>query len=220
MTAVDDRLATATSIFRDASPKRRAPGFGAPIGEDTYDEKSHDMPWKSSTERYGTMAITIHWISAVALLGLVASGFLASGSTDPTTESDLLRVHVVLGVSVLVLTVLRIVWWGLIDRSPPAPVTTPQWDARLAHSVHILMYVVILAIAASGIALLMLSGTATQLLSGTPGALPDFAGYAPMMLHRIGAWALIALTLGHIGAALFHQLVLRERTLARIGLGR
>jgi cytochrome b561 len=50
--------------------------------------------------------------------------------------------------------------------------------------------------------------------------LPDFMLYPPRIGHGLGAMVLIALVLAHVAAALYHQFVLRDRLLARMGLGR
>ena len=38
--------------------------------------------------------------------------------------------------------------------------------------------------------------------------------------HGLGAFALLGLVTLHVGAALYHQLVRRDRLLARMGIGR
>lgn len=175
---------------------------------------------KSSPDRYGATAIAIHWVTALAILGLLASGFQAAGAADPSAKAGLLRIHVVLGISVLALTALRIGWWRFADRKPDDPSGTPKWQVRAAHLMHGLFYVVILAMAASGIGMIALSGAAAVLFGGSPAALPDFLAYPPRVPHGTGGRLLVALVLLHAGAALYHQLVLRDRLLARMGIGR
>lgn len=175
------------------------------------------MQWKSDADRYGAVAVAMHWITAAALAGLLVSGFQMSGA-DPSIRSGLLRFHAFMGVCVLALTLLRIAWWRFVDRKPAAGSGTPSWQAKVAWLVHRLFYAAILAMAASGIAMVMLSGAVEPLLAG--GQLPDFTRYTPRSVHGVGAWLLLALVACHVGATLHHQFVMRDRPLARMGFTR
>lgn len=178
------------------------------------------MRWKSSTYCYGAVAIAIHWVTAVAIIGLLVSGVQAAGATDPASKIVLLRIHAAVGISVLVLTVLRVAWWWLADRKPAGPAGIRRWQGIAARVVHGLFYVVIAGMAASGIGMLALSGAGVILFAGSPAPLPDFTAYPPRVPHGIGSRLLIALIVLHIAAALYHQFVLRDRLLARMGVGR
>jgi cytochrome b561 len=72
------------------------------------------MSIKSSNTRYGSVAIAIHWLTALLILALFVTGLMAEGQTDPAAQLALVRFHVPLGIAVLLLTVLRIVWWWAI----------------------------------------------------------------------------------------------------------
>lgn len=178
------------------------------------------MPAKSTPERYGTVAIAMHWVTALAVFALLGSGFRAAGMVDLSAKASLLRVHIVLGLSVLVLTVLRVIWWVLVDRKPADPAGTPRWQVVAAHAVHGLFYLVIAGMAASGIGMMALSGAGDILFGGSTATLPDFTLFLPRGPHGLGAFLLVVLILAHVGAALYHQFVLRDRVLARMGLGR
>jgi cytochrome b561 len=80
------------------------------------------------------------------------------------------------------------------------------------------MYVVLVVMLASGVALAILTGL-VPLLLGAPGTVPNFQSFAPFIGHGLGAFALMALIALHTGAALYHQFVRRDRLLARMGLG-
>lgn len=176
------------------------------------------MAWKSSTNRYGTVAIAIHWVSAAAILALFALGFLAANAADPAAKAALLRFHVPLGLLALVLTVLRLVWW-FIDRRPKPLASLPSWQTAVERAVRALIYLLVLVMGMSGIGLMVLSGAAAVLFFGAQRALPDFWNFAPMTAHFAGAVALLALAGLHILAALYHQFYKRDRLLARMGLG-
>lgn len=178
------------------------------------------MPARSTPTRYGAVPIAIHWITALALLGLLLSGFRAAGTMNDAAKVAILRVHTAVGVAVLALTLARILWWIAVDSKPPYPASLPRWQRTASSAVHGLLYLAILLMAASGIAMMALSGAADIVWGGGAGPLPDFMRYPPRIGHGLGAFLLIALILAHVAAALYHQFVLRDRLLARMGLGR
>ncbi len=177
------------------------------------------MSLKSSETRYGNVAVAIHWLSALFVLGLLVSGFIAAGTADPEAKAGILRIHAVVGGTVLVLTLARIAWWAFADGRPAEPAGTPRLQGLAARAVHLLFYVVLIGMAASGIGMLALSGAANILFGGAPGPLPDFMAYAPRIPHGLGAFFLVALVIAHLAAALYHQFVMRDRLLARMGIG-
>jgi cytochrome b561 len=175
------------------------------------------MPMKSTTDRYGAVAIALHWTSALAVVGALAGGLVMANSADPEIVRTILPIHIALGSTALVLTLARIVWWIWGD-SRPEPVAGQKAAQELAaRSVHALLYVAILVLGTSGIATVILSGAVPALLSGAP--LPDFDRLIPRMAHGLMSKALLVLLALHVGAALWHQLVRRDHLLARIGLG-
>jgi cytochrome b561 len=176
------------------------------------------MSWKSNNGRYGAVAIFIHWVSAAAILALFALGFLAANEADPAAKAALLRGHVPLGLVVLALTVLRLLWW-LVDRRPAPQAGQPGWQTATERTVRAAIYVAILAMGASGIATIALSGAGAILFFGAPGPLPDFWHFPPMRVHLTAAIALLALAGLHIVAALYHQFYRRDRLLGRMGIG-
>lgn len=175
------------------------------------------MGMKSTNVRYGTVAVTIHWVTAALIVALFATGLLAAGQAESTAKLALLRFHLPLGVAVLVLTLLRIVWWWVIDRHPELPADQPGWQKFVAQAVHIALYVVILLLASSGIATLVLSGALPAILAGT--MLPDLETVLPRLVHGVASRVMLGLLALHIGAALWHQFVRRDRLLARMGIG-
>lgn len=178
------------------------------------------MRWKSSPERYGTVAIAIHWITALAVIGLLASGFVAAGQTDDLAKAAILRVHATIGSVVLALTLARIAWWLTADTKPAPQAGLPRWQVRASGLVHTLLYAAILVMGFSGIGMLALSGAAAILWFGADLPLPDFDQYPPRAAHGLGAFFLLGLAGFHIAAALHHQFVSRDRLLARMGVGR
>jgi cytochrome b561 len=148
------------------------------------------------------------------------AGLRAADMTDLEAKASLLRIHAPMGTAVLVLTLARLGWWFLADKKPADPAGVPYVQAIAAKAVHGLLYVAILGLAGSGIAMLVLSGAGEILFGTSPGPLPDFWDFAPRYGHAAMAWLMGGLVVLHLGAALYHQFVLKDRLFARMGIGK
>ncbi len=170
----------------------------------------------SNNSHYGTVAVTIHWLSALLILALLGSGFRAGQIIDPIAKADILRVHAPMGITILLLTLARIIWWWRHDTKPAALGNSPRWQEVSAKTVHVLFYIIILGMAASGIGMFVLSGAGAIIFGGAQAALPDFNLYPPRIPHGLGARAMVALLVLHAGAALYHHFFKRDVTLSRM----
>ena len=175
------------------------------------------MSLKSTSTQYGSMAIALHWTSAVAVVLTWIAGFVVAETLPAGQGAPILVAHITLGVVVFALTLLRIVWWLAADRHPGAPAGQPRWQVLAAQGTHLGLYVLLVLMASSGITTLILSGAVPTILSGGP--VPDFSGLIPRIAHGIMSKILLALFALHVGAALWHQLVKRDHLLARMGVG-
>ncbi len=177
------------------------------------------MPAKSSPQRYGTVPIIIHWLSAIAILVMLSSGLSVANVRDETARVGILTVHVSVGIVVLLLTLMRLAWWIAVDRRPGHHRGIPGWQATVSQLVHYALYALIVLMLASGIALALLSGVVPGVFTGAVTTLPDFETLPPFIAHSFGAWAMIALVGLHTLAALYHQFWRRDRLMARMGIG-
>jgi cytochrome b561 len=173
------------------------------------------MSLKSTPDRYGSVAIAIHWLSALAVVMAFAGGLVLANSAEGSVP--ILVAHMVLGLSAFALTLLRIVWWLALDKQPAPAAGQSRLQQRAAKIVHGLLYVILILMATSGIMTLLLSGALPAIASGGP--LPDFSELGPRMAHGIASRVLLVLLAIHIGAALYHQFIRRDRLLARMGIG-
>lgn len=178
------------------------------------------MQWKSTTDQYGAVAIAIHWLAALLIVALFLSGLRAANTLDPATKISLLRAHAIMGIGVAALTLGRIGWWWFADTKPAPIAGMPRWQERISQAVHVLFYVAILGMAASGIGMLVLSGANLVIFGNEPGPLADFWNYPPRIPHRIGFIILMVLLVLHLGGALYHQFIRRDHILTRMGWGK
>ncbi len=173
------------------------------------------MTLKSTKTQYGVIAVTIHWLSVILILMLIGSGFRASGIEDAVAKAAVLRLHIPLGISILLLTVARLCWWFFAD-TKPGSVPMPRWQDRVSRAIHFLFYVVILGMASSGVGMMILSGVGPAIFGGTAETLPDFWEYPARVPHGMGARVMVALLVIHAGAALYHHFFKRDGLLWRM----
>lgn len=175
---------------------------------------------KSNPSRYGAVPVTTHWLTAILILMAVITGFRAGGSLDPAAKAALLRLHIPAAIVILLLTLGRIAWWLFLDKKPLPVQGSPARQERLARTVHLLFYAVILGMVASGIGMIVLSGAGPAIFGGAGTELPNFLQYPPRIPHGLGAKLLIALLLAHVGAALYHHFIRHDGLLWRMWYGR
>lgn len=172
------------------------------------------MPLKSTPERYGTVAIALHWGTAVLIVALLFLGLSAANADDDAARRALLGPHMGLGITVMVLTVARIIWWWLLDRRPHPVPGLPTVMRRAAGLSHFLIYGLIIALVVTGMGTSILGGVSDALMTGAP--IPELDDVPPRQGHGVLAWTFMVLLVVHVGAALYHHLIRRDKTLARM----
>ncbi len=175
---------------------------------------------KSTSTKYGAVAVTTHWVSAALILIQLASGFRTAAAADSAAKQAVLSIHAPLGMLILVLMIARILWWWFADKKPAPVAGDPRWQSASAKTVHLLFYVVVLGMVASGIGMMLASGAGAILSGSASGPLPDFSQFLPRMPHRLGARLMVALLILHVGAALYHHFIKRDGMLWRMWYGK
>lgn len=183
-----------------------------------------------TVRRYSTVAVALHWAIAILILGQIAGGlYMHNLPNTAPAKFDLFQLHKSFGLSVLVLTVLRL-GWRLSHRSPPMPSGLPSWQLIAARSTHWLFYLLMIATPIVGLAIVSVSPkdipTEWFGLFGVPhlgfidpGANPAALEHQFIELHEMLSYAILALLALHIGAALKHGLVNRDGVLRSMAPG-
>lgn len=178
---------------------------------------------KNSATSYGLVAIALHWLVALVVVGLFALGLWMTELEyyDAWYERgpDL---HKGIGILLFITVAFRLVWRWLNPRPAPEPMHKP-WERRLAGIAHALLYVLLFAVMIAGYLISTADGRSIEVfgLFSVPATLSgienqeDIAGE----IHEVLAFILIGLTLLHTAAALKHHFIDRDRTLKRM-LGR
>lgn len=168
---------------------------------------------------YGWGPILMHWLIALAIIGLYPLGLYITGLTYYDPDYRIMpHWHKSIGLLVLGLLALRL-GWRLINR-PPAPLPQPKLLTIATHLVHNLLYLLLIVVLISGYLISTADGRAIDLFNwfAVP-ALPalmenqeDVAG----VVHYYSATALIVLSALHALAALKHHFINKDDTLKRM----
>jgi cytochrome b561 len=172
--------------------------------------------------RYHPALVVLHWFLAVLLLFALAMGTLALKEIPNAAPEKLfaLRGHMIAGVAILALMLVRLGVRLWLPRPPPAATGHRSLD-RLAIAVHYAFYALVLLMAASGFATAVQAGLPDIVFGGSGAPLPEsFWAYRPRFVHAVIAKLLIALVALHIAGALYHQFIRRDGLLGRMWFGR
>ena len=165
-------------------------------------------------DRYSPRARLLHWLIAALVIVLLATGFLAAAA-PPEGKAVFLRLHLPVGIAVLLLAVARLalaVSEAVAKRRPAPAVEGAQ--ATVARSVHGLLYAAPIALGISGVALSVLSGAPAAVFGSAP--MPEFWAHPPRVAHGVLGIATATLVALHLGAALYHQVIKRDGLIGRM----
>lgn len=177
------------------------------------------MPIRNQNERWGVPSIFLHWLTVLLVLGLLVVGLVMTELPNSAFKVKVYALHKSIGLTVLGLTVLRLLW--RLFAGTPAPVPgTPRWQNALAQVTHGILYVLLLLMplsgwlynSASGFPLKYFGWFSVPALSGRDAGLKALAHD----IHEWGYLLLIVVVLGHAAAALYHHYRNRDATLARM----
>ena len=172
---------------------------------------------------YNLPTIVLHWTTAVVALGLFAVGvwMVDLGYFDSwyNRAPDL---HRSIGVLLTILVMVRLLWRQFFALPEP-PVNHKPWERVVARMTHVALYALLLIIGFSGYFISSAKGHAVDVFDwfsipaviSTIDNLEDTSG----LIHKTGAYAMIALTALHSTAAIKHHFIDRDTTLKRM-LGR
>lgn len=170
----------------------------------------------AEVKRYHPALIALHWLLALAIIGMfVFGGFVLDDmeNTEPG-KAGLLSLHLIGGIIILALTVVRLVVRIIAPR--PAPVPGSRGAQKVATGIQHLTYTLTVLIVVSGLMLAFKADLFAILFSHT-GSLPkDFEDYSAHEAHGYLADALMAVVALHVAGALKHQLVLKNNIMSRI----
>jgi len=169
--------------------------------------------------RYTTGAMVLHWLIAIAVIVNWRIAEAAEHAESPL-RGEIMANHKALGVTILILTLLRLAW-RLTHKTPPFASTVKPWEAALARTVHIIFYVLLIGMPLAGWLGNSLYGQAVDVFGlFTLPALPvgedrDMGGQI-FDIHAAAGTLMLALIVLHVVGALKHHLLDRDGNLYRM----
>jgi len=178
---------------------------------------------RNTSDTYGAIAVTLHWLVAVTVVGLFTLGLWM---VELTYYDNWYRtapaIHKGVGVLLFLIITLRLGWRALGPR--PVPLASHSaLERKAAAAAHMLLYVLLFAVMLSGYLISTADGRAVDVFGlfqvpATITGLPQQADVAGNV-HLVLAITLVSLAGIHALAALKHHIIDRDRTLLRM-LGR
>lgn len=167
---------------------------------------------------YGLTARVFHWAIVLLLMVQFPIGWLMPDIRQGERPGAAMGVHISIGLSMLLLIVLRFAW--RLSHPVPAAVGLPRWQRVASECVHWLLYASVFGTTMTGWFFASFRGWPISFLSLMP--LPALAapgspfGRVVGGWHSAAGWALLVAIGFHVGAALFHAIVLRDDVMRRM----
>ncbi|MEM9474658.1 MAG: cytochrome b/b6 domain-containing protein [Pseudomonadota bacterium] len=186
------------------------------------------MTAQNTLASYGSVAKTLHWLTALLIISLFPLGFVANEWPQDLPEeiavkATLFSIHKTLGVAVFFVALIRIVW--TVSQIKPLLLNAEhRLEAFLAEAMHSLLYLSLVLVPLSGwIGHAATTGFAPifwpfgQSLPFVPKS-PELAAFFETT-HEVLVKVLLAALALHTLGALKHAIIDRDGTLARMWFG-
>lgn len=177
------------------------------------------MGARSDAGHWGSVAKFFHWSIALLVIGLLVGGLTMTEMKLSPDKIQFYALHKSVGITVLILMLLRFAWRGIDPRPEDVAGLSPT-VAFAAHAVHRLLYVALIAMPISGWVYNSASNFPLQWFGVVQ--LPAIVAadkelkHLAHEVHEFLAWTIIALLIAHVAGALKHHLIDRDDTLRRM----
>ena len=174
----------------------------------------------NAPHRFAPIQRLLHWLMAACIIAML---FLGVGMVSTVAPSylPLVLIHKTLGVTLLVLVVLRLAL-RLHYGAPQLPDDLPPTIKRGARLSHLALYGFMIVMPLLGLGMLWAAAYPVVLYGGIqiPALLPQSDGGHTLLwnAHFYLGFAFFALVLLHVAAALFHALIRRDGVFRSIAL--
>lgn len=168
---------------------------------------------------YGGGARAFHWLTVALLLIIIPMGLVMGDLPRGRLQDTLFVTHESLGLTVLGLTLLRLLW-RLTHPAPPPSSALSRLEIKASGTVHALLYLVLIVMPVTGYLFVTFSGIALHYFGlvdvPTLVAKDKPTGELFLAVHASLQWVIYALAALHVGAALHHHFRRRNDVLQRM----
>ena len=172
---------------------------------------------KNSILKFSRPMVIIHWLTFIAMLLLIGTGFTYADQSMFLIVPKILF-HSALGLVVFLLTVLRI-YYIKKQPQPTALDTGSTLKNKVQSIVHKLFYVVLILLSFTGVVSMLILILRNYIFDGnsplgnsfSPQFLPP-----PFVIHRILAYSTILLLVIHVSGLLMHGIKSKLNPLRRM----
>ena len=164
-------------------------------------------------DHYGSIAKFLHWVIALLIMINYVLGLLLD-------KTSLYNVHKQIGLTILVLVILRILW-RILSSYPAMLGEIPKYEKIAAKTTYILLYILMVSIPIGGILLVESHGYPLTLwslitLPTIISSQPNNVSHIILLCHEYAAHTIIALATLHMLAAIKHYCINKDRVLLRM----
>jgi cytochrome b561 len=175
----------------------------------------------TTVDRFPVRSRILHWLTAILIFSTLLIGFAMVNSLG--SYSALIAVHMTLGVTILVVAIVRLVN-RFTSRPPNWPPTVGRLEGKIVSWSERLMYALLLAQPLVGWAMVSAAGRSPVVFGSFPlpriAPFNDAVFFALRQTHSVLAYLLVAVVAAHVSAILLHTLTLRDGMLSRMTFGR
>lgn len=154
--------------------------------------------------RYSSLAVAIHWFSALLILAQIAIGLKFADMPKGPEKTDIVAWHKTVGVAILLLAILRLAI-RLNNPPPPFPADFPKWERAAAVWNHRLFYFLMFALPITGLGLVAERAVGGMTILRWGLKFPALSIGPVAEAHELLAWSLIGVLVLHVLAALKQQ---------------
>lgn len=181
----------------------------------------------ASSERYTNVAITLHWLIAIAIIGMILGGWYMSDLPDGASgQYFLYQMHKSIGITILLLTVARIIW-RVMNPPPALPGDMNGLEKTASHLVHLGFYGLMIALPLTGwlyssVSIKLDVPTVLYGVISWPdvpfvdGLKTEAASGVVNFIHSKLAWVAIVLLGLHVAGAIKHEVSAEQGVLKRM----
>jgi superoxide oxidase len=170
--------------------------------------------------RFDQTSIALHWLTVLLIMAQFSSAWLRDAVDHETSFAmALLTMHRTTGLLTWIVVVARLVWRRYFADPPPFPQSMPKLQQSIAKANEYGLYALLITQPITGLGNVLFHGRPfTLLIWEVPVLLEANPAIRSLFVraHEFGAKALVVLIGLHVGAALFHGLVLRDGVLQRM----